>query len=153
MGTRDRDSVERDPVGAMENGNSESGPRGGQRMTGTAQEFIRLLLEGGPSPADARTARTASPVEASFARCCTCPTNSSNFMWYLPFDFHISHLTDNEKHSIVRLQFFVETQEGKLQLARDRCAANLGRDLGASQRPKILAQWVIYPNTFRCRMP
>jgi predicted dehydrogenase len=33
--------------------------RGGQRMTGTAQEFIRLLLEGGPSPADARTARTA----------------------------------------------------------------------------------------------
>jgi predicted dehydrogenase len=33
--------------------------RGGERLVGTAREFARLLVEGGPSPADARTARTA----------------------------------------------------------------------------------------------
>ena len=33
--------------------------RGGERLTGTAKAFVDLLVDGGPSPADARTGRTA----------------------------------------------------------------------------------------------
>ena len=58
------------PIGGSPPGAAPSGPRPGEweipnlslapnRLTGTAQAFIDLLVGGGPSPADARTARTA----------------------------------------------------------------------------------------------
>ncbi|HET7769461.1 MAG TPA: Gfo/Idh/MocA family oxidoreductase [Chloroflexota bacterium] len=58
------------PIGGSPPGAPQSGPKPGEwekpdvqlapnRLSGTAQAFVELLVSGGPSPADARTARTA----------------------------------------------------------------------------------------------